>query len=63
MNGGSAIDETNVASPLPPATGGNVTDGLYFLSKREIYTGPCGASGATGHTAKTAMQVTILRTG
>src|SRR5207244_1004547 len=63
VNGGSIVDEVSVAMPRPAPAGGTIADGTYHLTKRELYTGPGGSFGSTGHTRKKAMELTVLRTG
>src|SRR5579859_1607860 len=52
------VSEMNVASAFPPAGGGAIGDGRYYLVKRELFTGSGGASGPTGHTYREAIELT-----
>ena len=45
---GGLVPQTRVASALPTASGGTIPDGRYALTHWFVYTGPGGASGATG---------------
>jgi hypothetical protein len=47
---GAIADGFNVATAAPTPQGGTIADGVYDLTRVEIYTGAGGASGSTGST-------------
>ena len=51
-NSGPTVNETRIAEAMPAMTGGMLVDGTYELIQWELYTGPAGATGATGTTKK-----------
>jgi hypothetical protein len=53
----SAVTEQYSATAPPNATGGSLLDGTYFLTGATLYTGPGGATGATGRTRKATLQL------
>jgi hypothetical protein len=47
-NGASPVNENDVGEALPPAIGGTITTGTYWLTAVNYYTGVGGNSGPTG---------------
>jgi len=57
-NTAPAVEQINVAENLPIGVGGTPSDGSYQLTASKIYTGPGGASGATGQLTSVAGELT-----
>jgi hypothetical protein len=57
VNGAPQVTANQVASVAPPATGGTLVDGTYFLTSVTIYTGFGGATGPTGSAESVTLQL------
>ena len=56
-NGALLINEMNVATAAPTASGGTVQNGTYFQTLSSVYTGPGGTVGADGHTEQQTLVI------
>ncbi len=63
VNGGAQVQQIDVASARPAATGGNIVDGTYFKTADVVYTGPGGGTGLTGYVVRETLLVTNSSTG
>jgi hypothetical protein len=57
------VQQVDIATARPAATGGSLVDGMYLKSADAIYTGPGGATGLTGYTVHEALLITNSSTG
>ncbi len=62
-NTATVILQLDVATDRPVAVGGTIVDGLYFKNRDTIYTGPGGATGATGNVLKETLSVANAASG
>lgn len=54
-NGASVVEEQFVGDAVPPAIGGAIQPGTYFLTAARIYTGAGGNAGPTGQQLQETM--------
>ena len=60
VNAAPQIDEIDVAGTLPVGTGGPLTEGTYYRTASQFYTGDGGPSGPNGTVRKETIVVTSL---
>jgi hypothetical protein len=62
-NPGQHVEQVDIGTARPAPTGGTMVDGAYVKTRDVIYTGPGGATGATGYFVREALTIVNSGTG
>ena len=63
VNGATQVQQIDIATARPAATGGSIVDGLYFKTSDTVYTGVGGGTGPTGYFVRETLTITNASTG